>query len=257
LPTSYLVERITLYCTVCHAAIYIREAELKRPGRGRFCSRSCSAKWRRTHKLCGKKHSGWLHRTCQYCGTPIKVSNADAVKGEGKFCSRSCLGKWRAKNDPVISKTLSREGAKAKWNNPELRKRMLEARAIVSADPVFRAKQSEITRKLNRVGPKSSTWKGGKSFEPYCPKFTKELKEAVREAFNRKCYLCGKPETERKLDIHHCDYNKSQGCSGNLWSLLPLCRSCHVRTNNSRWHWFALLRDYWIYEHIDFNSNPF
>lgn len=106
----------------------------------------------------------------------------------------------------------------------------------------------------DRSGQKAPAWLGGKSFEPYCPKFNEKIKERVRDIFARRCYLCAMTEKEngRKLDVHHVDYNKSQGCNGQEWGLIPLCLRCHIRTNHNRWHWFALLRDYWIYEHIEF-----
>lgn len=118
-----------------------------------------------------------------------------------------------------------------------------------------------------RRGPKCPAWKGGVSFEPYCEKWTEELRESVREAFGRKCYLCPKTEadTGKKLDVHHCDFNKQQGCKGNsAWKLVPLCASCHAKTTNNR-HWaFMLLANYWAYKYIDdftfyagdFNGNP-
>lgn len=100
------------------------------------------------------------------------------------------------------------------------------------------------------IGSRTSNWGGGTSFKPYCPKFNERTKEEVREAFGRRCYLCGAPENGRHLDVHHCDYNKSQGCAGQRWSLIPLCRGCHTKTSNNRWYWFALLRDHWI-NHLD------
>lgn len=107
------------------------------------------------------------------------------------------------------------------------------------------------------TGDKNSRWLGGKSFEPYCIAFTKKLKEEVRDAFGRKCYLCQKTESEngKKLDVHHVDYNKSQGCAGLRWSLIPLCRSCHRKTTINRFHYYAALRDYWIHEHLDFTND--
>jgi hypothetical protein len=95
-------------------------------------------------------------------------------------------------------------------------------------------------------------WKGGKSFEPYCVAFSKKVKEEVRNAFDRKCFLCGAPENGKKLHVHHVDYDKSQGCKGKKWGLVPLCHSCHAKTNNHRYLYFNMLRDYWINTHIDF-----
>ena len=40
-----------------------------------------------------------------------------------------------------------------------------------------------------------------------------------------------------KLDVHHIDYNKGQGCSEHEWRLIPLCRSCHIKTNHDREKW--------------------
>ena len=96
-------------------------------------------------------------------------------------------------------------------------------------------------------GPLSSRWKGGISFLPYCRKFNDNLKEKVRIEFGRVCYLCGKTEVDegKNLCVHHIDYNKKQGC-GHKWALIPLCNSCHLHTNGSRWYYFNLFIGYWI-----------
>lgn len=103
------------------------------------------------------------------------------------------------------------------------------------------------------VGRNHPNWIEGKQ-RNYCYKFNSKLKEEVRNAFGRKCYLCGTPENGRKLAVHHVDYNKSQGCRGMKWALLPLCINCHALTTNHRFLYFHLLRDYWIYDIIDFTS---
>lgn len=101
---------------------------------------------------------------------------------------------------------------------------------------------------------RSHLWRGGKSFEPYCSAFNRRLKEDIRDAFGRRCYLCGTPENGKRLDVHHVDYNKSQGCHGYKWALIPLCHSCHMKTSVQRFHYYHMLRDYWIYMHVNFNS---
>lgn len=105
--------------------------------------------------------------------------------------------------------------------------------------------------KRSHSGPNHWNWKGGTSFGKYCNKFTYIVREYVRNNFGRKCFICEKPEVleTRKLAVHHCDYNRSQGCKGFTWSLVPLCMKCHARTNTSKWYWFNLLRDYWIYKY--------
>ena len=96
------------------------------------------------------------------------------------------------------------------------------------------------------VSDKNPNWRGGKSFEPYCKNFTQRLRENVRDSFGRKCVICGIGEVEngRKLDIHHCDYNKGQGC-GHKWNLVPLCVCCHRKSTHNRHYYFNLLANYW------------
>jgi hypothetical protein len=99
-------------------------------------------------------------------------------------------------------------------------------------------------------GENSSSWKGGSSFFPYCPKFDENKKEEIRNKYNRCCIICNKPEQEniinsgknkgkvKKLHVHHVDYNKNQGCEGHIWKLTPLCMSCHGKTTSgSRQFW--------------------
>lgn len=83
---------------------------------------------------------------------------------------------------------------------------------------------------------KNGNWMGGISYEPYGKEFNKELKELVREKYNRICRYCGKSEIElkTKLCVHHIDYNKKNNSPNNL---LPLCNKCHSKTNRNREYW--------------------
>lgn len=96
---------------------------------------------------------------------------------------------------------------------------------------------------IGKRGDKNPLWKGGISFGKYCEKFNTSKKEEVREMYGRVCFICGKDEEEngRKLDVHHVDYNKNQGCEGSRWKLVPLCKSCHAKTGNNRTAWNAIL----------------
>lgn len=96
-----------------------------------------------------------------------------------------------------------------------------------------------------RLGENNPRWLGGKSFEPYCQKFNEYLKEEIRDAFGRKCFLCGVSENGRKLSVHHINFDKQAGCYGKKWNLIPLCTSCHTKTTNNRHYHFNLLNCYW------------
>ena len=103
-----------------------------------------------------------------------------------------------------------------------------------------RQKMSEA-RKGRFGGEKSPTWKGGISFEPYCPKFNKDFKERVRILFDRKCFECNMSEEEngKKLSVHHVNYDKMMCCDDTPPLFVPLCQSCHTKTNNNRVEWEA------------------
>jgi len=95
---------------------------------------------------------------------------------------------------------------------------------------------------LSFTGDKSPQWKGGISFEPYCPKFNDTFKERVRAFFRYKCILCGKESKQNfkrsKMSVHHVHYNKTSCCDPNIPKMfVPLCRSCHTKTNTNREEW--------------------
>ena len=98
---------------------------------------------------------------------------------------------------------------------------------------------SEETRRkiaVAQAGEKGHNWKGGVSFNPYCQRFTPKLKEKIRENFGRACFLCGKTEEAngKRLDVHHVNGDKMQGCNGKEWLLVPLCRSCHSKIQHDK-----------------------
>lgn len=122
----------------------------------------------------------------------------------------------------------------------------------------FRLKRGGISIRSGHpcCGEKSPNWRGGKSFEPYCPKFNEAFKERIRLKFDRKCFICGTNENSRRLDVHHIDYNKNSICNGKEWTFVPLCHHCHSKMLGSRWHWFNLLICYWS-NNPEINFNPF
>ncbi len=83
-----------------------------------------------------------------------------------------------------------------------------------------------------RNGELSGNWKGGVSFEPYCSKFNKRLKERVRERDGRVCQICRRTEKEngKKLAVHHIHYDK-ENCYPDL---IALCAECSTKVNFNR-----------------------
>jgi len=98
-------------------------------------------------------------------------------------------------------------------------------------------KHSEESRaKMGFPLEQNPAWKGGISFEPYAPSFNRQLKDRTRVRDNFICQLCGVPELEcdKRLCVHHIDYDKKNCEESNL---ISLCRSCHTKTNHNRQYW--------------------
>ncbi len=98
------------------------------------------------------------------------------------------------------------------------------------------AKEALKKRTVSQSGENHYNWKGGISFDPYPIEWTQALKESIRERDNHICQECGtcEDELERKLDVHHIDYNKD---NLNPKNLIALCRLCHIKTNTNRDYW--------------------
>ena len=93
------------------------------------------------------------------------------------------------------------------------------------------------------VGTENKNWRGGSSFEPYCPKWTKDLRVRIRAFFDNRCVLCGKDRRcqKKELSCHHVDYNKTACCDGKPVQFAALCSKCHAKTNADRPRWEAML----------------
>lgn len=110
----------------------------------------------------------------------------------------------------------------------------------------------------NHIGENHSCWIDGRSYEPYSSKFTEKLKEKIRKRDKDKCQKCGKTgkeelnEFNRKLAVHHIDYDK-QNCNED--NLITLCSICNTGVNAGREMWTGYFKNllgvedkiiYWI-----------
>ena len=155
---------------------------------------------------------------------------------------------------PMLGKKMNEDSrnkmsakAKLRANSPENKKKFSERSKNLWKNPEFVYNQT-----IGRRGENGPAWKGGLSYEPYCWKFNYEFKERIRNKFNRKCFICDKVEQEnsnKRLFVHHIDYDKLDICNGKSWAFVPLCNSCHSKTNFNRWYWFNLLINYWAYQY--------
>lgn len=247
---------IECICAFCGKPILRVKSEVIRNKTGKFyCSPQC-------HNLGSKKNI--KETTCPVCGKNfhLKPSRRNERK-TGPFCSRECFSKSKLITCPICGKEFYREPWFVKKHKTgtfcsvECRSKSDEYKKQVAMS-VSKVTKGELNPMYGRSGKLSPAWRGGPVNKGYCPKFNEDLRESVREAFGRRCYLCGKTEADdgRRLAVHHVDYMRSQGC-GQRWSLIPLCLVCHAKTtaSSNRHYYFNRLINYWLDKYIENPSN--
>jgi hypothetical protein len=110
----------------------------------------------------------------------------------------------------------------------------------LSKKNIGRKHTPEELRKMSlaNIGPNHPNWQGGKDMEEYCDAWRD--KEYKADIIERDGFECKNPEcwgTNKKLCIHHIDYDK-KNCQLN--NLITLCNSCNGRANYNREYWREL-----------------
>jgi len=202
----------TAHCIDCDKLIWTSHNQLR--------CKSCSLKgslnpnWNphriRTCKLCGSKVSKNSSGLCQPCyrrNIPTKLENP-LSKGRYQPCLVCDQPVWVPPCYFGIKKLCSSKCKSIYWSQ--------------------------------KTGDKNFNWRGGSSFGNYPSGFNRILKEIIRKRCGRVCLGCGKMEEDelrslnKKLSVHHVDYNKD---NLNLNNLILLCSSCNSKANANRPSW--------------------
>lgn len=237
-------KRVVAVCEGCG-----KYREVVYQGYRELCS-SCSQIVRERHKII---------MVCKQCNEEYKV--IPSIAEHSKFCCRKCKDTWRSENE--IGE--NHRGWKGDMFLFVCENCGIEYRDNSSSKPHFHFCSNKCHgewQSVNRAGENSHTWLGGISFGKYCPKFNKSIKQYIREKYNNCDFISGLPDRicndNRRLDVHHVDYNKQQGCDEHEWRLVPLSASNHSKTNYNRLFWnrlFTYALQYWDeYYGVDSNS---
>lgn len=233
LQSGKLIIRVCDECGKYDEIIYSSYNRNKNPD---LCN-SCSCK--------GEKNSSWkgglVTLTCQICGNEFEV--IPSLKNQ-KFCSDKCHSKWRSEN-------LSGENSPC-WKGGLI---TLICEICGNKFEVAQANKNQkcCSRKCqgkwhskNHIGEKSSNWKGGISEQLYCKLWTEKFRKLIRDQYHNKCFICNKSKEDnqnRNLSVHHVNYNKNCLCQKTC-EFIPLCQSCHSKTNGNRSYWEDLIMCY-------------
>ena len=82
-------------------------------------------------------------------------------------------------------------------------------------------------------GENNSQWLGGLNKNKYVYNW-RRIRDLTLEYYGRICYKCG---STHHICVHHINYQKKHNYLGNL---IPLCLSCHIKTNWHRDVWYRL-----------------
>lgn len=193
-----------------------------------------------------KLHKGKMKGDLNPARRPeVRAKISKALKGKER---NDMKGNNNPMRNPEIAKRNgeSRRGFHLSNESKEKMRKAKEGMYLGINNPNYGKHHSEETKiqisKANigrLIGDKNPRWLGGKSFEPYCSKFTKNKREEIRNQYDRKCYNCGKDEKDnitksekiRMLSVHHIDFDKEQGCNGKKFILVPLCLECHGKVH--------------------------
>lgn len=182
------------------------------------------------------KHGKTNNNKCIDCNK--KINNFYAKRC--KSCARKHQYFINPKSHPMLGRHHLESTLKKISQGGRGKKRSLETRQRISK--AFRGKNNPMFGCKKHLNP---NWQGGKSFEIYPLEFNDEVKELIRKRDNYKCKLCNKSQKKdsknfnRKLSIHHIDYNKKNCIKNNL---ISLCFKCHMLTNYNRDFWYAYFK---------------
>lgn len=201
--------------------------------------------------LCGV-HPDTVRWNMRYCGIPSRTLAEAAIVAIPKHTGKN--NHFYGKKHTEHTKSLMSRPRKVKRKNLMIEDRIFRSiifkskrwhmtdetkRKLIDANTgrpgywtgktIPQKTRDKIAAKMS--GRKSSTWNGGSSYLPYPPSWTSELKRLIRKRDGR-CMICG--TTERRLGVHHIDYDKN---NTNPQNLLALCSVCHGWTNHNRNYW--------------------
>jgi 5-methylcytosine-specific restriction endonuclease McrA len=207
------ITRETFTCKICEIKYEVIQSDLKEWHK-MYCSKKCRAE---TRKITG---------TCKNCGKQI-IYREYLPRS---YCSKKCAGEVKQERIDIICKMCGKKFYTNKYNYDRNLTKYCSQECFTES----------------KRGARNRLWKGGISFEPYCPAFNNGVRRYIRSKFDYRCILCGSKDTRKNLAVHHIDYNKLQGCKKQTWALVPLCSSCHGKTSSGkRWFWFQKMINYW------------
>ncbi len=204
----------------------------------RFCSRICLGKWRNPII--------WDERKCDFCGNIFWVKPSQS----NHYCSVNCYRAARSAGHFITKKICEQceisfipigNRQKIRFCSSECYHKWTVGKCIPwnkGLKGIHLSCKSEF-----KSGEDHIFWKGDISKAPYSFHFNKEVKSYIKHLYQCKCQIC---DTSEDLMVHHIDYNRQ---NTDLNNLIPLCRTCHSKTNYNRESWIIYFKKTIIFKY--------
>ena len=185
---------------------------------------------------------------CRWCKTLVQ-SDKEKVMKIVEFNRRLRMRAWWT---PERKERMS-VAATERWKDPDFRIKMVGKNHSMygrtgEKHPMYGKSCPEHSERM--MGENNPNFKNWSSKKPYCENWTEDVREYIRNLYNRICVVCGKSMLQNiskngkwigRLDVDHTDENKMQGCDNWKWRLTPLCHSCHGKMQKQKFPWHLLL----------------
>ena len=168
----------------------------------------------------------------------------------GKICDCSNTTIYNILKDFNIKRRSLSEAGYISNNKPEFIKKIRRCgkeanfygrkHSIESKNKIRLSKLGNKNPMFGKRGKLSPVWRNGISYIEYPQEFNNEVKEKIKRRDNYQCKNCNITERKyfsiynKKLEIHHIDYNKK---NNNINNLITLCKQCNIEANNNRDYW--------------------
>lgn len=184
-------------CIICGKDFITRPSFIKKGG-GRFCSFSCSAKWKSINRRGENSHmwkGGKTKRICSECGKEFLIINAR--KDKALFCSRKCKDINYSKNNKMENNP-NWKGGGINRTCPICKKEFRLSPYLDSVKGKCCSKKcSGVLHSKRMSGKNNPAWAGGLSFEEYPVDWTDTLKRSIKERDGFVCKMCGAMRKEK------------------------------------------------------------
>lgn len=231
-----MAELVGVTCATCGKTKKVKKIVFDQNKTGHFfCNAQCHGQWSSIYKI-RKNNPTWssIEVECSFCGKKKWVSKSYYSTRTHFYCSAKCQASWRKLHWKGTDNPLYVEKVKVycEWCGKE--KRVIPY--LLTVNDIFFCNKVCQGQYKSKYGSKENhgRWQGGKSFEPYPIEFDSRLKREIKTRDNYTCMKCGEKKGNKKLHVHHIDYDKENNTYVNL---ITLCNSCHSASNSNRDYW--------------------